>query len=124
MLQQVWFILNLAKFALKQQWHGEFQGAVPGSGPEGACGQQVDAQQAPVSTGWAVNLASFALRQEKQLENVGAQSWHGERLLYPVVIPSEIQVKQGLWFHRLSCDAGTVNPEHYGLFQIVTKDTL
>lgn len=78
--------------------------AVPGCGPEGACGHQVDAQQAPVSTGWPVlclpveYLASFALRQEKQWENGGAQSWHGGTLLYPVAIPSEIQVKRGLWF--------------------------
>lgn len=92
---------------------------MPGSGPEGACGHQVDAQQAPVSKGWPVlclpveYLASFALRQEKQWENSGAQSWHGERRSGPVVIPSEIQVKQGLWFCRLSCDAGTVNSEHY-----------
>lgn len=103
---------------------------MPGCGPEGACGHQVDAQQAPVSTGWPVlclpveYLASFALRQEKQWENGGAQSWHGGRLSYPVVIPSEIQVKQGLWFHRLSCGAGTVDSEHYGLFPRVTKGCL
>lgn len=105
-------------------------GAQPGSGPEGACRHQVDAQQAPVSTAWPglclplEYLASFAFRQEKQWENSGAQSWHGERLLYPVVIPSAIQVEQGLWFHRLSCDAGTVNLEHHGLFPIVTKGSL
>lgn len=98
-----------------------------GPGPEGACGHQVDAQQAPGSTACPVlclpveYLASFTLKQEKQLEYVCAQSWHGERLSCPRVIPSEIQVKQRLWFHRLSCDAGTVNSEHYGLFPIVTN---